>query len=64
MELALIINKIVGYEGKLLFNDDYTDGMARKFLDISRINRLGWKSKIILKNGIEQTYKWYVENYE
>ena len=64
MELALIIKKIVGYEGKLLFNDDYPDGMARKFLDISRINRLGWKSKIILKNGIEQTYKWYVENYE
>jgi len=64
MELALIIQKIVGYEGELLFNDDYPDGMARKFLDISRINRLGWKSKIILKNGIEQTYKWYVENYE
>jgi GDP-L-fucose synthase len=61
-ELALIIKGIVGYGGELVFNDDYPDGMPRKLLDVSRLNKMGWKSKIKLDEGLQSAYDWYVNN--
>ena len=62
-ELAFIIKDIVGYIGEISFNNDYPDGMPRKFLDVSRLNKMGWKSKIKLNDGIQSVYEWYVKNY-
>jgi len=61
-ELALLIKRVVGFKGDLEFNSKYPDGTPRKFLDISRQNEMGWKSKIKLNDGIESLYKWYLDN--
>ena len=53
-ELALLIKDIVGFEGELVFNTNYPDGMPRKLLNIDKINNLGWKPKVSLKSGIER----------
>ena len=63
-ELALLIQDVVGFEGKLVFDESKPDGTPRKLLDVSKLNSLGWKAKISLREGIEQTYRWYVENIE
>ena len=54
-ELAELIISEVGYEGKLVFDNTKPDGTPRKLLDISKLNMLGWKSKINLKDGIIKT---------
>lgn len=51
-ELALLIQKCVGYTGELRFNTDKPDGTPRKLLDVSKINGLGWKARIGLEEGI------------
>ena len=66
-ELAETIQDIVGYEGDLFFDTTKPDGMFRKVLDVSKINELGWKSTVTLKEGLKLTYEWYLkqlgENY-
>jgi len=60
--LAELIQEIVGYSGKIVWDTSKPDGTPQKLLDVSRINQLGWKSSIDLRSGLEQTYKWYVES--
>ena len=60
--LAKEIKKVVGFKGKLIFNENLPDGNPRKLLDSSKINKLGWKHKINLRDGLEQTYVWYKDN--
>lgn len=55
--LANLIKEVVGYSGNLVFNSDKPDGTFRKLMDVSRINQLGWKHKIELKEGINSVYK-------
>ncbi len=63
-ELANLIQKTVGHKGKIVWDSSKPDGTPRKLLDVSRINKLGWKAQIDLKRGIEDTYKWYCDNIE
>ncbi len=63
-ELALLIKAVVGYEGELKFDTSKPDGTLRKLLDTSRINEAGWRAGTSLKQGLEITYKWFLENYE
>lgn len=58
-ELALLIKDILGYEGELKFDTSKPDGTPRKLLDVNRLNDLGWKARIGLREGIEKTFKWY-----
>jgi GDP-L-fucose synthase len=58
-DFALTIAKIVGYEGEIYFDSSKPDGTPRKLLDVSRINSLGWESKIDLEDGLSQTYEWF-----
>ncbi len=62
-DLALLIKDIVGFKGSLTFDTSKPDGTLRKLLDVSRINALGWKQRIGLRDGIENAYHWYLENY-
>ncbi|WP_088894609.1 GDP-L-fucose synthase [Leptolyngbya ohadii] len=62
-ELALTIQAIVGYTGELHFDSTKPDGTPRKLLDTTRLQQLGWQPKTSLKEGIEQTYQWFQENY-
>ena len=61
-ELAEMIARIVGFEGRLVFNSIKPDGTPKKLLDVSRLHSFGWKARIGLEQGIAETYKWYVEN--
>ncbi len=63
-ELATTICKVVGYDGELVFDTSMPDGMPRKCVDTSKINSLGWYSKIKLEEGLSRVYKWYIENVE
>jgi GDP-L-fucose synthase len=59
LELAELVQSIVGFEGSLEFDATKPDGTPRKLLDTSRLSALGWKPRISLKEGIEQTYDWF-----
>lgn len=61
-DLAKLIQKIVGYEGKLVYNTDKPDGAPRKLMDVSLLNQLGWKASISLEEGIKKTYQLAIEN--
>jgi len=60
--LARLIASIVGYDGHLTFDPSRPDGTPRKVLDVSRINALGWKAEMSLREGISTIHRWYVEH--
>jgi GDP-L-fucose synthase len=62
-ELALLIKRIVGFEGNLVFDKSKPDGTPRKLMDVSKLHGLGWKHKISLETGLEFAYKDYLKNY-
>jgi GDP-L-fucose synthase len=61
-ELSLIIKKVIGYEGSIIFDDSYPDGNPRKLLDSTLIFETGWKPEISLMDGLIDTYTWFLEN--
>lgn len=60
--LSKLIKEVVGFEGEVLWDTSKPDGTPRKLLDSSRINSLGWKPKVKLKDGLNKTYKWFMDN--
>jgi GDP-L-fucose synthase len=63
-ELAELVKDIVGFAGKIVFDTDKPDGTPQKLLEVSRMDTLGWKAKISLQQGIESTYRWYIERVQ
>ena len=63
-ELAETIKKVTGHQGAIIWDADKPDGTPRKLMDISKMHNLGWKHKVDLKQGIEKTYTWFLENIE
>ena len=61
-DLAIKIKKIIGFNGELIFNKKYPDGVNRKFLDSSKIKKLGWKPKTSLDKGLKLTVDWFIKN--
>lgn len=61
-ELAEIIKKLSNFKGKIVWDTSKPDGMPRKLLDVSKINKLGWQASIDLRTGIERTLEWYASN--
>jgi GDP-L-fucose synthase len=62
-ELAELVRKIVGFRGEIRFDTTRPDGTPRKLLDVSRLRALGWKAKIALEQGIDATYRWYLDTH-
>ena len=62
LEVAQMIKEIVGFEGVLEFDASKPDGTPRKLLDVSRVNALGWKAKIPLREGLGKAIDWYKKN--
>ncbi|KAH7283782.1 hypothetical protein KP509_34G023700 [Ceratopteris richardii] len=62
-ELAELVKEVVGYEGCLTWDLSKPDGTPRKLMDNSKLESLGWHAKIPLREGLIDTYKWYVEHY-
>ena len=61
-KLACTISEVVGYDGNIMWDKSKPDGAPQKLLDISRINKLGWRSSIDLKEGLQNTYDWFRHN--
>ncbi len=66
LELTKLMYEIIGYNGKIVFDSTKPNGTFRKVMDVSKINKLGWKAKTTLKEGIEKTYQYFLKefNYE
>ena len=63
-ELVELICDVVGYPGELVFDTTKPDGTPRKMLDVGRLGALGWKAKTALRDGLTETYRWYLENQD
>ncbi|MBF0265782.1 MAG: GDP-L-fucose synthase [Gammaproteobacteria bacterium] len=59
-ELAETVKKVTGFQGKITFDSSKPDGTMRKLMDVSRINKMGWKADISLEDGLRSTYDWYL----
>ncbi len=60
-DLAEIVQNVVGFDGKVIWDDSKPDGTPRKLMDVSRINSLGWENTVSLLEGIEDTYQNYCQ---
>lgn len=61
-ELAEMISQIVGYAARIRWDESKPDGTPRKLLDVTRLQSLGWKPSIGLREGIASTYRWFEKN--
>jgi len=60
-ELSLAVKEVVGYKGDIKFDRTKPEGRPRKLLDVQRLNKLGWVSKIDLSTDLEKAYTWYLD---
>lgn len=63
-ELALMIQSVVGHQGEIIWDSAMPDGTPRKLMDSSKMQQLGWKQQVSLKDGIAKTYEWFLANAE
>jgi GDP-L-fucose synthase len=63
-ELAEIIGKVTGFQGKLVFDASKPDGPPRKLLDVCRLESTRWQAAISLEKGLQETYQWYLSNQQ
>jgi GDP-L-fucose synthase len=59
-DLAALVREVVGYTGRIVYDPGRPDGTPRKLLDVSRLTRLGWRPRVGLREGIAETYRWYL----
>jgi GDP-L-fucose synthase len=62
-DLALLIKKVVGFEGELTFDSSKPDGTPRKLMDVSKLHGLGWKHQVELEEGINLAYQDFLKNH-
>lgn len=62
-ELAGMLSLITGFSGKIGFDSTKPDGTPRKLMDVSRLAEMGWRAQIPLSDGLESTYRWFLENH-
>jgi len=60
-DLARMIADVVGFRGEIVQDTSKPDGTPRKLLDVSRLSQLGWRARVGLREGIERTYRWYID---
>ena len=63
-ELAEIIQKIVGYKGRVIWDTTKPDGSPRKLMDVSKMKEIGWEYSTELEDGIKKTYQWFLNNID
>lgn len=61
--LAELVREVVYPEAKLIFDPSKPDGTPRKLLDVSRLHALGWRHRIDLRDGIESSYRWFLDHH-
>lgn len=63
-ELAETVKRVTGFEGELTFDATKPDGAPRKLMDVSRLKALGWQASITLEDGLQDTYRWFLDNQD
>lgn len=63
-DLAKLIAEVTGFKGAIAFDTTKPDGTPRKLMDVSRLTQLGWQAKIDLRQGVEETYRWYLATHQ
>lgn len=63
-ELVETVAQVVGFDGEIVFDSSKPDGAPRKLMDSSRLESLGWKHVKSLKDGLNETYRWFLENQD
>ena len=61
LEVANMIAEVTGFKGAITCDTSKPDGAARKLMDVSRLSTMGWDAQIALRDGLTQTYAWYLE---
>ncbi len=64
MELAQMVAKVTGFEGKVGNDPSKPDGTMKKLMDVSRLANMGWRASVTLEDGIAETYKWFLDNQD
>jgi len=59
-EIAETMKEVIGFEGKLIFDTTKPDGAARKLIDVTKLQDMGWKYSVELREGLKKTYDWYL----
>lgn len=62
-ELASLMAGVMGFPGKLVYDDSYPDGAPQKLLDVNRLTKMGWKYHTSLEEGLQKTYAWFKANF-
>jgi GDP-L-fucose synthase len=62
-ELAHIVARVTGFTGRIVFDRSKPDGTMRKLMDSSRLNAMGWKAQVPLAEGVEETYRWFLDDH-
>lgn len=63
-QLAEIVKKQTGYEGKITWNTEMPDGTPRKLTDVTKLHEMGWHHKVGLEEGVALAYQWFRDNVE
>ena len=61
-ELAELIAKVVGFQGRMRFDPAKPDGTPRKLLDVSKLTRMGWTATTPLEEGLRRSYRWFLDH--
>jgi GDP-L-fucose synthase len=56
------MKKVIGFEGSLTFDTTKSDGPPRKLINVSRLSNMGWNHNTSIKEGLIETYEWYLES--
>lgn len=61
-ELGEMVGEVVGFKGATVYDTSKPDGTPRKLLDVSRLKAMGWGPRVALRDGVQSTYRWFLEN--
>ncbi|MGV1100138.1 GDP-L-fucose synthase [Thiovibrio sp. JS02] len=63
-ELAELVKEVVGFGGTIVYDTSKPDGTPLKLLDVAKLSELGWRAKISLRQGVEETYRWFLAHQD
>ena len=64
LELSELISEVIDFKGDIITDTSKPDGMPKKLLDVSLLAKLGWEYKTNIREGLEKTYEWFLENQD
>ena len=64
MELAQMVARVTGFQGRITNDPSKPDGTLRKLMDVSRLADMGWRASVDLEKGLQETYDWFIDNQD